>query len=175
MHKITTAIHSFAIWLVGLIGLGAEFANYVYIVIVSMVPLIELRGAIPLAMALKMPLVPSFIVSIIGNLIPIPFILLLIKKICAWMKTTKHLSKIPLYLEQKVEKNKDKVTKYAKWGLFIFVAIPLPGTGAWSGALVASFLDFKFKDSMVAITCGVISAGIIMSIFSYGLLGLIFG
>ena len=90
------------------------------------------------------------------------------------MKTTKHLSKIPLYLEKKVEKNKDKVTKYAKWGLFIFVAIPLPGTGAWSGALIASFLDFKFKDAMVAITCGVICAGIIMSIFSYGLLGLIF-
>ena len=174
MHKITTAIHSFAIWLVGLVGLGAEFASYVYIVLVSMVPLIELRGAIPLAMALKMPLVPSFIVSIIGNLVPIPFILLLIKKICAWLKTTKHLSKIPLYLEKKVEKNKDKVTKYAKWGLFLFVAIPLPGTGAWSGALIASFLDFKFKDAMIAITGGVITAGIIMSIFSYGLLGLIF-
>ena len=174
LHKITTAVHSFAIWLVGLAGFGAEFANYVYIVIVSMIPLIELRGAIPLAMALKMPLLPSFIISIIGNLIPIPFILLLIKKICEWMKTVKYLSKIPLYLEQKVEKNKEKVTKYAKWGLFIFVAIPLPGTGAWSGALIASFLDFKFKDAMIAITGGVISAGIIMSIFSYGLLGLIF-
>lgn len=174
MHKITTAVHSFAIWLVGLVGLGAEFANYVYIVLVSMIPLIELRGAIPLAMALDMPLVPSFIVSIIGNLIPIPFILLLIKRICEWMKTTRHLSGIPLYLERKVEKNKDKVTKYAKWGLLIFVAIPLPGTGAWSGALIASFLDFKFKDAMIAIAGGVIFAGIIMSIFSYGLLGLIF-
>ncbi|MBQ8807961.1 MAG: small multi-drug export protein [Clostridia bacterium] len=174
IKSVTTAIHSFAIWLVGLLGLGAEFASYVYIVLVSMVPLIELRGAIPLAMALDMPLIPSFIVSIIGNLVPIPFILLLIKKICSWMKTTKYLSKIPLYLERKVEKNKDKVTKYAKWGLFIFVAIPLPGTGAWSGALIASFLDFNFKDSIIAITGGVISAGIIMSIFSYGLLGLIF-
>lgn len=174
LKSITTAIHSFAIWLVGLVGLGAEFANYVYIVIVSMVPIIELRGAIPLAMALDMPLVPSFIVSIIGNLIPIPFILLLIKRICEWMKTVKHLSAIPLFLERKVEKNKDKVLKYAKWGLFLFVAIPLPGTGAWTGALIASFLNFKFKDAMIAITGGVISAGLIMAVFSYGLLGLIF-
>ena len=174
MHKITDAIQSFAVWLVGLVGLGAGFANYVYIILVSMVPLVELRGAIPLAMALGMPLIPSFIVSIIGNLIPIPFILLLIKKVCVWMKKAKHLSKIPLYLEEKVEKNKDKVTKYGKWGLFLFVAIPLPGTGAWSGALIASFLNFKFKDSMIAIVGGVISAGIIMSIFSYGLLDLIF-
>ena len=175
VKTITNIVHSFAIWLVGLVGLGAEFANYVYILIVSMLPIVELRGAIPLAMALKMPIVPSFLVSIIGNLIPVPFILLLIKKVCEWMKTRKKLSKIPLFLEEKVDKNKDKVTKYGKWGLFLFVAIPLPGTGAWTGALIASFLNFKFKDSLIAIIGGVLTAGVIMSVFSYGLLDFIIG
>lgn len=175
VDKITDAVHSFVIWLVGLVGFGPEFANYVYILIVSMLPVVELRGALPLAAVLEMPLLPSFIVAIIGNLLPIPFILLLIKKVCEWMKKTKKLSKIPLFLEEKVEKHKDSVTKYGKWGLFIFVAIPLPGTGAWTGALIASFLNFKFKDSLFAIIGGVLTAGLIMSLFSYGLLNFIIG
>ena len=175
IKAITNIVHSFAVWLVGLVGLGPAFANYVYILIVSMFPIVELRGAIPLAMALRMPLIPSFIVSIIGNIIPIPFILLLIKKLCEWMKTKKSLSKIPLFLERKVEQKRDKIEKYAKWGLFLFVAIPLPGTGAWTGALIASFLNFKFKDSLIAIIGGVLTAGVIMSVFSYGLLDFIIG
>ena len=175
VDKITNAVHKFAIWLVGLVGLGAEFANYVYILLVSMLPIIELRGALPLAAVLNMPLATSFIVAIVGNIIPVPFILLLIKKACEWMKKTKHLSKIPLFLEEKVEKNKEKVTRYGKWGLFIFVAIPLPGTGAWTGALIASFLNFKLRDSLIAIIGGVLTAGLIMSLFSYGLLDFIIG
>ena len=174
INSVASAVNKFAIWLVSLVGLGAEAANYVYILLVSMVPIIELRGAIPLAMAINMPLIPSFIVSIIGNMIPVPFILLFIKALCKWMHTRKHLKSIPLFLERKVEKNKEKVTKYGKWGLYLFVAIPLPGTGAWTGALIASFLNFKNKDSFLAIAGGVITAGIIMSIFSYGLLDLIF-
>ncbi len=166
IDTIKTSVHNLAIWLVGLVGLGAEFANYVYILIVSMLPIVELRGAIPLAAGLGMPVITSYIVAIIGNLIPVPFILLLIRKICEWMKTKKMLSKIPLFLERKVEEKREKIEKYAKWGLFLFVAIPLPGTGAWTGALIASFLNFKFKDSMIAITGGVISAGIIMSVLS---------
>lgn len=174
VKSITDAVQSFAIWLVGLVGLGEAFANYVYVLFISMLPIIELRGAIPVAFALGLDPVISFIVAIVGNLLPIPFILLLIKRVCEWMKKTKHLSKIPLFLERKVNKNKQKITKYAKWGLFLFVAIPLPGTGAWTGALIASFLNFKFKDSLIAIIGGVLTAGLIMSIFSYGLLGLIF-
>ena len=174
LDSLKEAIHSFAVWAVGLVGLGEAFANYVYVLIISMLPIIELRGAIPVAFALGLPMFTSFAVSIIGNLLPIPFILLLIRKVCEWMKKVKFLQKIPLYLEKKVEKNKEKITKYGKWGLYIFVAIPLPGTGAWTGALIASFLSFKFKDSMIAITAGVLTAGLIMAIFSYGLLGLIF-
>ena len=174
VESIKQTVHSFAVWAVGLVGLGEAFANYVYILIISMLPIIELRGAVPVAFALDMPLIPSFIVSVIGNLLPVPFILWLITPVCNWLKKTKALSWFPEFLERKVEKNKEKVTKYANFGLFLFVAIPLPGTGAWTGALIASFRDFKFRDALAAITGGVITAGIIMSIISYGLLGLIF-
>ena len=167
IDTIKQSIHSFAIWAVGLVGLGEAFANYVYILIISMVPIIELRGALPVASILNMPFLPSLIVSIIGNLLPIPFILWLITPICNWLKTTRAFAWFPAFLERKVEKNKDKVTKYANWGLFIFVAIPLPGTGAWTGALIASFLDFKFKDALLSIFGGVVTAGIIMTIISY--------
>lgn len=174
VEAVKQTVHSFAVWAVGLVGLGEAFANYVYVVIISMLPIIELRGAIPVAFALGMPLVPSFIISVIGNLLPVPFILLLITPFCNWLKTTKMLAWFPEFLERKVEKNKEKVTKYANLGLFLFVAIPLPGTGAWTGALIASFLNFRFRDAFMAITGGVITAGIIMSIVSYGVLGLIF-
>ena len=174
VETIKQTVHSFAVWAVGLVGLGEAFANYVYVLIISMLPIIELRGAIPVAFALGMPLVPSFIVSVLGNLLPVPFILWLITPFCNWLKTTKMLSWFPEFLERKVNKNKEKVTKYANWGLFLFVAIPLPGTGAWTGALIASFLDFKFRDAFIAIIGGVLTAGIIMSAVSYGLLGLIF-
>ncbi len=174
VDTVKQTVHSFAIWAVGLVGLGEAFANYVYVLIISMLPIIELRGAIPVAFALGLPLVPSFLVSVIGNLIPVPFILWLITPFCNWLKKTRLFAWFPAFLERKVSKNQEKVTKYANWGLFLFVAIPLPGTGAWTGALIASFLDFKFKDAFWAITGGVLTAGVIMSIISYGLLGLIF-
>ena len=174
IDSIKNAVQSFAEWLVGLVGLGPAFADYVYVLFISMFPIVELRGAIPIAFARDLDPAISFAVAIVGNLLPIPFILLLIRKVCEWMKKTKHLSKIPIFLEQKVEKHKEKVTKYGKWGLFLFVAIPLPGTGAWTGALIASFLNFKFRDSIIAIVGGVITAGIIMTVVSFGLLGLIF-
>ncbi len=174
VENIKLTVHNFAIWLVGLVGLGEAFANYVYVLFISMLPIVELRGAIPVAFALKMPLIPSFLVSVIGNLIPVPFILLLITPVCNWLKKTRLFAWFPRFLEKKVNEKREKVEKYAKWGLFLFVAIPLPGTGAWTGALIASFLDFKFKDALVAIIGGVLVAGIIMSFVSYGLLGLIF-
>ena len=174
VETIKNIIHSFAVWAVSLVGLSEAFANYVYVLIISMLPIIELRGAIPVAFALGLPLVPSFILSVVGNLLPVPFILWLITPFCNWLKKTRLFKWFPEFLERKVNKNKEKVTKYATWGLFLFVAIPLPGTGAWTGALIASFLDFKFKDAILAITGGVLTAGVIMSLVSYGVLGLIF-
>lgn len=135
-----------------------------------MVPLIELRGAIPIGAALGLPWLANFTLSIIGNMIPIPFILLFIRHILAWMKTTEHFSKIALWLEEKAEKNKGKVMKYATFGLALFVGIPLPGTGAWTGALVAALMNMRMKYSLPSIFAGVVLAAFIMSGISYGFL-----
>ncbi|MBQ8747099.1 MAG: small multi-drug export protein [Clostridia bacterium] len=147
-----------------------QIQHYLYVFFCSMVPLIELRGAIPIGAALGLPWLANFALSIIGNMIPIPFILLFIRHILAWMKTTKHFSKIALWLEEKAEKNKGKVMKYATFGLALFVGIPLPGTGAWTGALVAALMNMRMKYSLPSIFAGVVLAAFIMSGISYGFL-----
>ena len=104
--------------------------------LVSMVPVIELRGAIPIGVAAGLPLWEAILISIIGNMIPVPFIILFIKKIFAWMRTkSDRLNAVVERMEAKADKNVEKVTRYEFWGLFLFVAIPLPGTGAWTGSL----------------------------------------
>lgn len=148
-----------------------QIKDYLYVFFCSMVPLIELRGAIPIGAALEMPWVPNLIISVLGNMLPIPFILLFIRRILAWMKTTKHFHKIAEWLENKAAKNTAKVMKYASFGLTIFVGIPLPGTGAWTGALVAALLDMRMKYSLPSIFAGVVIAAFIMSGISYGFLG----
>ena len=119
--------------------------DYIWVFFCSMVPLIELRGAIPIGAGLGLPWLLNFLISVIGNMLPIPFILLFIRQVLSWMKNTKHFSKIALWLENKAEKNKGKVMKYATFGLAIFVGIPLPGTGAWTGALVAALMNMRMK------------------------------
>ncbi|MBR5218876.1 MAG: small multi-drug export protein [Clostridia bacterium] len=138
-----------------------------YVAIISMVPLIELRGAIPVGVALGMEPWLLYTVAVIANCIPIPFILWLMPPIMRYLKKTRALRWFADFLERKTEKNKDKVLKYSTFGLFLFVAIPLPGTGAWSGALIASLLDLKPKYAFISIVCGVIGAGLIMSLGSY--------
>lgn len=136
-----------------------------------MVPIIELRGAIPMGAALDIPFYINYIVSVVGNMIPVPFILLFIRHILHWMKKVPKLDKIAIWIENKAEKNKAKVLKYATFGLYVFVALPLPGTGAWTGALVAAMLDMRMKRSIPAILLGVMTAGVIMSLASYGAIG----
>ncbi len=143
--------------------------------LISMVPVIELRGAIPMATGAGLSPTIAIPVAIIGNLLPIPFIILFIKKIFAWMrKVSPKLNKIVDRMEAKAEKNKDKVLRYAFWGLVLFVAIPLPGTGAWTGALVAAMLDMPLKKAFPAILIGVLGAGAIIAFVSYGAAALIF-
>lgn len=143
---------------------------------VSMVPIIELRGAIPIATGLGLSPWIAIPIAIVGNLIPVPFIILFIKKIFAWMrKVSPKLNGIVDKLEAKAEKNKAKVLKYAFWGLALFVAIPLPGTGAWTGALVAAMLDMPLKKAFPSIVIGVLGAGVIISFVSYGAAALILG
>lgn len=147
-----------------------QIEHYLYVFFCSMVPLIELRGAIPIGAALGLPWLANFTVSVIGNMVPVPFILLFIRHILAWMKTTKAFSKIALWVEEKGKKNTVKVMKYASFGLMLFVGIPLPGTGAWTGALAAALLNMRMKYSLPSIFAGVIIAAFIMSGISYGFL-----
>lgn len=143
--------------------------------LISMVPVIELRGAIPVATGMGLSPWVAIPVAMIGNLLPVPFIILFIKKIFAWMrKASPKLNGIVDKMEAKAEKNKDKVLRYAFWGLVLFVAIPLPGTGAWTGALVAAMLDMPMRKAFPAILLGVVGAGVIISFISYGAASILF-
>lgn len=166
IKAIQDLMQSFAVAVVTALGFSAASANYLYVFLISMLPIIELRGAIPVATALGLDPVVSYIIAIIGNILPVPFILLFITPFCNMLKKTRAFRWFPEWLEKKVEKNEEKVTKYKNLGLFIFVAIPLPGTGAWTGALVASFIGYKFRDAILAISGGVLTAGVIMSVGS---------
>lgn len=143
-----------------------EFLNLLskefYVAFISMLPLIELRGAIPVGMTLGLSTIVTYIIAVIGNILPIPFILWFSRPIMAWLKKTKLLRPIAEKLEKKTEANRDKIMKYSAFGLFLFVAIPLPGTGAWSGALAAALLDMRFKYAFPSIVAGVMTAGLIM-------------
>ena len=142
-----------------------------YIFLISMLPIIELRGAIPAGFALGIPAWVCFAVSILGNMLPVPFIIFFIKKIILWMEKVPKLDKVAFWLEEKAHKNATKVTRYATWGLLIFVGIPLPGTGAWTGALVAAMLDMDMKKAFWSILGGVVLAGVIVTAICSGVLG----
>lgn len=134
----------------------------------SMVPVIELRGGLPFGVAQGLPLWVAFVASVIGNMIPVPFILLFIRRIFEWLKKSKRLRSLIEKLEVHADKKGDVVRRYKIIGLFILVAIPLPGTGAWTGALVAGVLNMRLRDALPAIAAGVVAAGIIVSIVTYG-------
>ena len=150
-----------------------KIVKYLIVFFVSMVPLIELRGAVPIGTGLGLPWQWVFVISIIGNCIPIPIILIFVKKVLEWMRgcDIKLFSTVSNWLFSKAEKNRPKIQKYATWGLFLFVAIPLPGTGAWTGALVASLFDMDKKKASISIFAGVLTAGVIMTLISQGVLG----
>ena len=140
--------------------------------LISMVPVLELRGAIPIGVAHGLDYRAAIAVSIVGNLVPVPFIVLFIRKIFAWLRTkSERLNGFVTRMEQRALKKSDTVRRARFWGLFLFVAIPLPGTGAWTGTLAGSILDMKFKDVVKACMGGVLLAGIIMGLASAGLLG----
>ena len=137
--------------------------------LVAMVPVVELRGAIPFGVVRGLNLWTAIIASVLGNLVPVPFIILFIRRIFAWMRA--HMPKLDglvTRMEKKAEKNRAAVEKYAFWGLAILVAIPLPGTGAWTGALVAAMMEMRLKCAFPAIVIGVVIAGVIVSVVTYG-------
>ena len=141
----------------------------VIIFIISMVPILELRGGLVAASFLKIGLFKAIIICILGNLVPIPFIIFFIKPIFNWMKKTKLLKPIVEKLEKKSIAKSNDIKKYEFWGLALFVGIPLPGTGAWTGALIASLIEMDIKKAFAAIGVGLVIATIIMSTISYGI------
>ena len=143
--------------------------------IISMIPILELRGGLLAASLLKISAAKALPICIVGNILPIPFILLLIRHVLEWMKKVPCFRGIALWLERKAMSKKGQIEKYEFWGLMLFVGIPLPGTGAWTGALVASLLHMKFGKAFGAILVGIALATVIMSILSYGVLGVLFG
>lgn len=152
---------------------GTTAGNLLMTFLVSMVPVLELRGAVPLGVLNGLDIRAALAVAVVGNLLPIPFIIIFIRKIFKWMQSkSEGLAKLVKKFEEKADAKKDKVLKYEFWGLMILVAIPLPGTGAWTGALVAAMLDMQLKRAFPAIFMGVLVAGIIVTTATYGVASL---
>ena len=151
--------------------------KYLIVFLISMVPLIELRGAIPSAVGFDLPLVPSLIVALVGNMVPVPFIFLFARKILEWGKDKKYIGGFFTWCLEKGEKGGRKLEAKAGKGLYValllFVGIPIPGTGAWTGTLAASILDMDFKKSMLFIFLGLLLAAGIMLLASLGVFGAI--
>ena len=146
--------------------------KYLICALVSMVPLIELRGGVPIAVGMGLPYIQALIVCVIANMLPVPVIYFFARKVLEWGKDKKYIGKFFTYCIEKGERGGQKLTEKAgERGLFValmlFVGIPLPGTGAWTGTLAASFLNMGFKKSVIAVICGVLIAGVIMGIGTY--------
>lgn len=151
------------------------FKKYLWIFLISMVPIIELRGAIPVSQALELPIVTSYIICIVGNMLPVPFIYLFARRFLEWGQDKKVIGGICRFFLIKGSAAGEKLQSKAGRGIFIalmlFVGIPLPGTGAWTGTLAASMLNMKFLDTVIAVMIGVLVAGCIMMAGSFGLFG----
>ncbi|WP_304401832.1 small multi-drug export protein [uncultured Clostridium sp.] len=148
------------------------YGKEILVFIISLLPILELRGGLLAAALIGLDPVKSYIISIIGNVLPVPFILLLITKILVWMKKSKikFLNKFASWLDEKVEKHKGQIEKFGYLGIILFVGIPLPGTGAWTGSLIASVLNMDKKKTFLAVLVGIFMASIIMMLVSFGFL-----
>ena len=148
---------------------GADVGKYLATLIISMIPVIELRGAIPIGVGLGLSHAEAMGISIIGNMLPVPFIILFIRPIFRWMtRKSGKLARLAEKLETKAEGKWDRIHRYQFFALTIFVAIPLPGTGAWSGALIAAVMNMRLRNALPSILLGVLIAGILVSGITYG-------
>ncbi len=143
--------------------------RYLIVFLVSMIPIIELRGSIPIAATMDISFLRALPFAVVGNLLPVPFIILFFKFFLKLFRNVPVIGKVFEKVHNKAISKADKIRSYAFWGLYIFVAIPLPGTGAWTGAVIASILEMDNKKSFLAIALGVITSGLIMGFISYGL------
>jgi uncharacterized membrane protein len=149
--------------------------KYFWVFLIAMVPLIEIRGAVPYAVGMELPLVPSIIVAVLGNMLPVPFIFLFARRVLEWGKDKRYIGGFFTWCLEKGEKGGQKLEAKAGrglyWALFLFVGIPLPGTGAWTGMLAASILNMNFRKSTIAVLGGVLLAGAILLAISLGVFG----
>ena len=136
--------------------------------LISMVPVIELRGALPIGVGMGLEPWVALVVSIIGNMVPVPFIIIFIRRILNWMHRFEKFDRLAKRLEAKAERQGDKLVKYETLGLFLLVAVPLPGTGAWTGSLVAALFDLRLKTAIPTIFAGVVAAGLVVFFITYG-------
>lgn len=149
---------------------GSYVGKMLLTLLMSMVPVVELRGAIPFAVGNGINLWLAIFLSIVGNLIPVPFIILFIRKIFTWLrKKSQRMNRLVTRLENRAAQKSDMVHRYEFWGLVLLVAIPLPGTGAWTGALVAAMMNLRMKKAFPAIAMGVAIAAVVVSILTYGI------
>ncbi len=155
--------------------MAIPFGKELIVFIISLMPILELRGGLIAAALLGLGIVPSYIISIIGNIIPVTFILWFMSSILKWMRESKRFNKVARWLDKKVKKHKGQIEKYGFLGLVLFVGIPLPGTGAWTGCLIASVLEMDKKKAFIAAILGIFMASIIMMVLSFGVLKTIIG
>ena len=152
---------------------GTRFGEFTLTMLVSMLPVVELRGGIPFGVAAGLPVWAAFIAAVIGNLIPVPFIIVYIRRVFQWMRQRlPRLNRLVDALERKAHLKGETVTKYRYLGLMLLVAIPLPGTGAWTGSLVAAFLDMRLKKALPSIIAGVLIAGLAIALLAHGVTNL---
>lgn len=156
-------------------ALSGKISSEFIVFLVSMIPLLELRGSILAAGFMETTFVPTYIAAVLGNMLPIPFILIFIEMVFNLMEKVKFLEKIPKKIKEKALSKSEQIEKYGYFGLFLFVAIPLPGTGAWTGALLSVLLGLKKGKSLFAILLGVMTAGLIMSLLAFGIIQNVIG
>ena len=150
------------------------WGEFCFTILVSMIPIVELRGGIPFGVAAGLSVPAAYLAAVIGNLLPVPFIIVYIRRIFQWMRRHfPRLDRMVDALERKAHLKGRIITRYKYLGLFLFVAIPLPGTGAWTGSLAAAFLDMPLRRAIPAITLGVMTAGVIISILTFGIVNIV--
>lgn len=152
---------------------GSHFGNLLSTFLISMAPVVELRGGIPWGVAHDLPLWEAYITAVLGNMLPVPFVILFIRHVLNWLRSFPKIGALADRLEQRALSKGEKVQKYEAFGLFLLVAIPLPGTGAWTGAMVASLFDMRLKRAFPIIMLGVMAAGILMLLLSHGVMTLV--
>ncbi len=148
---------------------SSTMGKLVWTFLISMIPVVELRGGLPFGITSGLPFPLAFFASVLGNMLPVPFIIVFIRKIFTWLRAHwPWMNNVVAILEKRAESKSEPIEKYGKWGLLLFVAIPAPGTGAWTGALIAALMNMRIKQAVPVIFIGVCIAGIIMSAVTFG-------